>query len=90
MIVDNHTKVDSICLNTTGRLSNTDEEYGVCAEGFYLENSSHATQCIPLCDFWVSGSDSSADVGFIISMILSIISSVIVFIVALGPQRDTM
>ena len=93
LILDNHTN-DSICenINATERQSATDGEYSItCAEGFYLENSSNITsQCIPLCDFWASRASESAIVGFIIRMILAVVSSIIVFIMALGPQRDSM
>ena len=92
-LVDNHAN-GSICLNTTERQFTTDGEFSItCAEGFYLDNSSDTTaQCIPLCDFWASTSESSiyVTVGFIIRMILRFVPSVIIFVMALGPQRDTM
>ena len=92
LILDNRAN-DSICLNTTERLSTTDGEYSItCAEGFYLDNSSDIAQCIPLCDFWASQTSDlpRSIVGFIIRMILRFVSSIIIFVMALGPQRDTM
>lgn len=66
----------------------------ICAVGFYLENDSDTmtTACIPLCDFWVSVSQFTIaeDVVFAVSMIVAIVSSAILFIVALWLQRDTV
>ena len=78
------------CLNTTGVWTDTTR---VCAEGFYLENNSDTTStCTPLCNFWISASEFSSvgDVIFVVSMFVSIVSSVILLIVALWLQRDTM
>ena len=92
IVIDNQVKdlnATSLCLNTTGRLAGTDNET-LCAEGFYLDNNS-SPACIPLCDFWVSGSGTTAlDVIIIISQIFTVISSVILLIVALWFQRDIL
>ena len=91
--IDNQVKdlnATSLCLNTTGGWSGTDSQEILCAEGFYLDNNSSPV-CNPLCDFWVSGSGTIArDVIILISQILSIISSVILLIVALWLQKDTL
>ena len=89
------TIVDSLdvgtCLNMTGVWSNGTQ---MCAEGFYLENDSDTmiAVCTPLCNFWISASrfTTAEDVIFVISMFVAIVSSVILFIVALCFQRDTM
>ena len=77
----------SACLNTLTR-----NDTRTCAEGFYLENNSQTSTCTPLCDIWISASEISAaqDVIFVISMFVAIVGSVILFILALGFQRDTM
>ena len=48
--------------------------------------------CTPLCSFWVSSLELSLaeDVVFLLSMFTAIIVSVILLIVALWLQRDTM
>ena len=63
-----------------------------CAEGFYPENDSETVVCAPLCNFWLSALELSAaeDVIIVISMFEAIAVSIILFIVALWFQRDTM
>ena len=80
---------NSSFLNTTGGWSDTTS---ICAEGFYLENNSQSTMCTPLCNFWVSSSKLSTaeDVLFLIVMFVSVASSVVLFIVAVRFQRDTI
>ena len=77
----------SSLINTTGGWS--DKNRIVCDEGFYLENNS---QCTPLCNFWVSTYKFSTaeDVVFVTIMLMAVVSFVILFIMAVRFQRDTM
>ena len=75
------------CLKTL-----TQNDTRTCAEGFYPENDSEIIVCTPLCNFWISALELSAteDVTYVISMFMAIAVSIILFIVALWFQRDTM
>ena len=77
----------SQCLKTL-----TQNDTRTCAEGFYLENNSEIIVCTPLCNFWMSASELPAadDVIDVISRLEAISVSIILFIVALWFQRDTM
>ena len=73
----------------------TQNDTRTCAEGFSYydpENDSEIIVCTPLCNFWLSALEVSAaeDVIFVISMFEAIAVSIILFIVALWFQRDTM
>ena len=70
----------------------TQNDTRTCAEGFYPENDSEIIECTPLCNFWLSALELSAaeDVIVVISMLGAIAVSIVLFIVALWFQRDTM
>lgn len=77
------------CLNTLVQNGTTI----TCADGFYpKDNDQSIPTCTPLCNFWVSALEFSAaeDVIFVISKFVGIFVSVILFIVAIWFQRDTM
>lgn len=78
--------------NSSGRPRETgvDSEI-VCAEGFYLDNSS-GPLCLPLCAYWLSSSRSSVSVLVVevISKVVSFVSSVIIFVLAFWLKRSTM
>ena len=63
-----------------------------CAEGFYVDNSSSSTPvCEPLCVYWLSTSRSLAIiVTEVIGRAVTIVSSLIIFVLAFWPQRDTL
>ena len=77
----------SQCLKTL-----TQNDTRTCAKGFYSENDSEIIVCTPLCNFWISALELSAadDVIDVISILTAISVSIILFIVALWFQRDTM
>ena len=83
LLLDNRSSL----INTTGEWS--DRNRIVCDEGFYLENNSQYT---PLCNFWVSTYKFSTaeDVVFVTIMLAAVVSFVILFIMAVRVQRDTM
>lgn len=72
--------------NATGRQPDSEM---MCTQGFYFENDSHP-MCVPLCASWVIDPETlEEDVIFVVSMVVAIVSSTILF-VAMWPQRDTM
>ena len=65
----------------------------MCAEGFYLDNSStHSSSvCVPLCSYWLSTSRNLGNtVVKGISLIVAIVSSLIMIMLAFWLQRDTL
>ena len=70
----------------------TQNDTTICAEGFFPENDSQIIVCTPLCNFWISALELSAaeDVIYVISWFEAIAVSIILFIVALWFQQDTM
>ena len=66
----------------------TQNDTRTCAEGFYPENDSETIVCTPICKFWLSALELSAAED--VSMFEAIAMSIILFIVALWFQRDTM
>ena len=75
------------CLNALTR-----NDTRICAEGFYLANDSQTLECAPLCDFWIPALEFSAaeDVIFVTSMFVAIVVSIILIVMALWLQRDSM
>lgn len=67
-----------------------------CAEGFYIDNSSidlHSPiMCLPLCQYWLSSSRTLGNtvVVEIIGLISAIVSSLIMIVLVVWLQRDTL
>ena len=87
--IDNLTDQNGTKLYSNGSDHDVEAEVG-CAEGFYLDNSSRPL-CRPLCSYWLSVSGNSGNTVIeAISMTMAIVSSLILVVLALWPQRDTM
>ena len=62
-----------------------------CAEGFYLDNSSNISMCEPLCAYWLSTSRNLAIVVIeVIGKAVTIVASLIIFVLAFRLQRDIL
>ena len=63
----------------------------VCAEGYYL--SGNDSLCRPLCTLWTDPPGvvlDSDNIATLVSIIITIVSSIVLFTVVLALQRSTM